>query len=388
MRSPRAPAAALLLFATSARGVSLFGFYSANLSATAGFSNLFQADSVADVQRAHAAGQRVLLLTYDAFFMSVPGRMVLRPDYEARWAALAAQAAPLLADGSLWGFNLGDELVWNCLDPANLTIAADAVRATFATSIIWYNEATPPLQSGIDSCGHKGLNVTVPTALDIFSTDIYHMDGKVDGWVEATVRPFYQTYIYPKLRSGQQVMLVPGSFGSNVNHFPNGTFVCNKTCYDAMCAHDALDFLAWAKADPLVVAIMPWNWAGCPPCNGSRWTPPDTCCMDELGTDVMPLAQATWAAVGREIIGSAPPPPLLPLLPARSGAANAAAAAAAEAETAMAPAPAASHGLPCKALRQYGGGGGLGRVGAGGGGEELWRPLRSDAVQESSEGAR
>ena len=373
MRGLLRPLAAALLAATSVRGVSLFGFYSADLSATAAFSNLFQADSVADVQSAHAAGQRVLLLTYDAFFTSVPSRMVLRPDYEARWAALAAQAAPLLADGSLYGFNLGDELIWNCLDPANLTVAADAVRASFATAVIWYNEATPPLQSGIDSCGHTGLNVTVPSSLDIFSTDLYHMDGEVDGWVEAHVRPFYEAYIYPRLRPGQQVMLVPGSFGSNVNHFPNGTYVCDKNCYDEMCAADALDFLAWAKADPKVLAIMPWNWAGCPPCNGSRWTPPDTCCMDELGTDVMPLARAAWAAVGREIIGGALPPPPPPPPPPPSGR-PAAAAAAAETAPAAAPPP-QTPSAPCKALRQYGGGR------AGGGKEEWWRPLRPDAAQ-------
>ena len=156
-RAPAAPRAlvAALLAAASAHGVSLFGFYSADLSATASYSNLFQADSVADVQRAHAAGQHALLLTYDAFFTSVPNRMVLRPDYAAAWDALAAQAAPLLADGSLWGFNLGDELVWNCLDPANLTVAADAVRASFPTAVIWYNEATPPLERGIDSAATR-----------------------------------------------------------------------------------------------------------------------------------------------------------------------------------------------------------------------------------------
>ena len=206
----------------------------------------------------------------------------------------------------------------------------------------------------------------MPAALDIFSTDIYHTDGELDGWVEAHVRPFYETYIYPRLQPGQQVMLVPGSFGSNVNHYPNGTYVCDKACYDTMCAHDALDFLSWAKADPKVVAIMPWNWAGCPPCNGSRWTPPDTCCMDELGTDVMPLAQAAWAAVGREIIGGAPPP-----LP-RPGqlAANAAAL------------PPHLPSAPCKALRQYGGGRGSGGSSIGGGKqEELWRPLLPDAAQ-------
>jgi hypothetical protein len=71
--------------------------------------------------------------------------MVLRADYAARWAALAETARAPLAAGWLLGFNLGDELVWNCLAPANLTIAAEAVRATFprGTAILWYNEATP-----------------------------------------------------------------------------------------------------------------------------------------------------------------------------------------------------------------------------------------------------
>lgn len=97
-------------------------------------------------------------------------------------------------------------------------------------------------------------------------------------------------------------MLVPGSFGSNVNHYPNGTFVCDKACYDAMCSHDAADFAAWAAADPRVVAVCPWNWAGCPGCNGSRWTPLHTCCMDELGTDVQPESSAAWAGIGARII--------------------------------------------------------------------------------------
>lgn len=32
-------------------------------------------------------------------------------------------------------------------------------------------------------------------ALDWFSVDIYHMDGLVEGWVDAHVRGFYQTYM-------------------------------------------------------------------------------------------------------------------------------------------------------------------------------------------------
>ena len=53
---------------------------------------------------------------------------------------------------------------------------------------------------------------------------------------------FYEKNIFPNLTASQKVMLVPGSFGSDVNHYPNGTEICNRTCYDAMCAKDAEDF--------------------------------------------------------------------------------------------------------------------------------------------------
>ena len=66
--------------------------------------------------------------------------------------------------------------------------------------------------------------------------------GPVDNWVNDSVTTFYDEYIYPLLTPTQKVMLVPGSFGSDVNHYPNGTEICNRTCYDVMCAQDAEDF--------------------------------------------------------------------------------------------------------------------------------------------------
>lgn len=302
----------LSLFAIShivrAIGASYFGYYSADLSANAEYSNLYQAASISDAFSAKAHGQNALLLTYDTFFTSVPNRMILAPDYVARWSALVESVAPLIANETIFGFNMGDELVWNCLAPENLTIVANTIRASFprGTAVLWYNEATPPIAGDYDSCGNTNLGFRIPTALDWFSTDIYHMDGTVSGWVDANVKSFYETYIFPNITAEQQVMLVPGSFGSNVNHYPNGTYVCNKACYDAMCAYDAADFATWAGSDPRVVAVAPWNWAGCPSCNGSRWTPPHTCCMDELGTNVQPQTAAAWETIGRDIIARAP----------------------------------------------------------------------------------
>ena len=45
----------------------------------------------------------------------------------------------------------------------------------------------------------------------------------------------------------------------------------------------------WGKADSRVAAIAPWNWGGCASCNGSRFTPSHTCCMDEIGAREQPL---------------------------------------------------------------------------------------------------
>lgn len=154
-----------------------------------------------------------------------------------------------------------------------------------------------------NSCQEPVPDYTIPSAVDWFSADIYHMSGPVTGWVNMYPRKFYETYIFPNLTATQKALLVPGSFGSNVNHYPNGTYVCDNHCYDVMCAQDANDFYAWAKADSRVAAIAPWNWEGCPGCNGSRWTPPHTCCMDEIGTVDQPLARAAWAQIGKSIIG-------------------------------------------------------------------------------------
>lgn len=290
-------AACAALFAILSRPAdakaTFFGYYSANLTANAPYSNLYQASSLADAIVGKANKQESLLLVYDALFVAGTRRLVLAPNYEAQWAALAAAARPFLANGTIFGFNMGDELVWNCLAPANLTIAVNLVRASFprGSATIWYNEATPPIASDIDSCGNTNIGYTIPTALDWFSTDIYHMNGVESGWVGSNVRSFYEAHIYPRLAPGQVVTVVPGSFGSNVNS------ACDKDCYDRMCAADAVDFAAWAEVDPLLVGIQPWNWAGCPSCA--------QCCKDELGTDVQPLATAAWAAIGAKIIAGA-----------------------------------------------------------------------------------
>ena len=84
-----------------------------------------------------------------------------------------------------------------------------------------------------------------------------------------------------------------------------------------MCARDADDFYAWASTDDRVAGVLTWNYGGCAACNGSHWTPPHTCCMDEIGSKDMPLAKAAWEAAGAKLIRAAgrPPAPAAPIIP-------------------------------------------------------------------------
>ena len=220
----------------------------------------------------------------------------LKPTWEAEWAALADVAKPLLANNSIFGFNLGDELVWNCLRPSELETAVNAIRASFprGSAIIYYNEATHPVSTRgqwlADGCPRNGGDFTIPTALDWFSVDLYHQpdkDGTVEGWVDANVKKFYDDFIFPNLTRTQSAFLVPGSYGSSLNK------LCDKDCYDKMCAHDAVDFYTWASNDHRIAGVMVWNWGGCGgPCDGPK---------DEIGTQDMPLARAAWQKIGLAI---------------------------------------------------------------------------------------
>ena len=289
-----------------------FAFYDDIPAETMSFTNLRLSVSASESVFTKALGLDSLLLVEDIFFST--SNRGMNPNWEQEWHDFLPQAKALISNQSIIGFNLGDELVNNCIPLDNVTSAANAVRKQFPRrsgppprgehAIIWYNEAAGPVRLNIsDKCGQKSTGpFVIPRALDWFSIDKYHMNGQTENWVNKNVKAFYEQYIYPRLSGNQRVVLVPGSFGSNVNHFPNGTYVCDKDCYDRMCSYDANDFYTWAK-DPAskVEVIAPWNWSGCKSCNGSHWTPPHTCCMDEIGTKDQPKSREVWERIGSEI---------------------------------------------------------------------------------------
>lgn len=287
-------ASALASLDAPAAAQRFFGFYGVNtdmLHTTQSFSNIVQVSSIDNAIAAMYYGQRSLLLVEGAFFT----KGHLRPDYAQSWANLATQSKPLLANGTLVGFNLGDELVWACTDPEAVSKAAAVVRSSFpvGSAIIWYNEAAilsnRPM---LDSCGNDVTSTfEIPHDLDWFSIDLYHFDGVVDDWVNSNVRAYYEKWIFPNLTKLQRVALVPGAYGSDHNKLPNGSYVCNRSCYDAMCATDSADYYSWAAQDDRVAAVLPWIWDGCPGCK-----------IDEIGAKDMPLTRSAWAEYGKKLI--------------------------------------------------------------------------------------
>ena len=77
------------------------------------------------------------VLTISEYF---PGLYTTTPDFKTKWEPVVPVLKALLANGTIFGFNLGDELVWSGMPPTNLVRYADAVRASFprGDAVIWY----------------------------------------------------------------------------------------------------------------------------------------------------------------------------------------------------------------------------------------------------------
>lgn len=108
------------------------------------------------------------------FIAYTPTGYILPGNYLQIWAQVKTIAEPLYANQTIIGFFLGDELVWNGLNMTAYYSYANLVRADFPDAIIWSNEATPPMESGVDFYGHH-LNYSVPPVLSWISVDLYHI---------------------------------------------------------------------------------------------------------------------------------------------------------------------------------------------------------------------
>ena len=218
-----------------------------------------------------------------------------RPNVAAVWESLVADnaLAAHFANGSVSGFFLGDELVFNGVLPQQLEDVAAMVRATFPRAFLYQNEAQRPLALGSDRCD-RPLNYSVARSLDALSVDVYDLQGPTPDFVRHVVRDgVYEKHVFPRLAANQTAFVMPGAFAST-NKFPR----CegNLSCFDAMCAAEAADWYAWAASDARVGGIYGWYWE----------TP--TCCHNaEIGLRDMPRCRAAWEAIGRNVTRAPPP---------------------------------------------------------------------------------
>jgi hypothetical protein len=210
----------------------------------------------------------------------------LKTNWRDEWSAARQHYAPMVANGTVGGFMLGDELVWQGCTVDALTTMAEVIHADFPSTPIYYNENVPVVLHGVNSAGYA-VNFTVPPAVTWFSFDYYHYDGATDETHVDTVREVYEQHVYPKLLPHQRVLLCPGAFAMPPGMPIPGGFACNMSCFDAMRASDAAFYFDWARADKRIVGLAAWEWndAG-----------------DRLGAMNLPQTRLAWGKIGRQIL--------------------------------------------------------------------------------------
>ena len=145
------------------------------------------------IRRGATVGLQHLLKVAPTFFERTPysselrGRLRLRANFTAAWQSLVDRhVAGLMEAGEIMGFQLGDELVWQGVDPVDVERAAREIRRTYVSvggsgwepigrkergltrcnhhhpdtqpdTIIWYNEARGPLR-GDDAHPGQGMD--------------------------------------------------------------------------------------------------------------------------------------------------------------------------------------------------------------------------------------
>ena len=105
--------------------------------------------------------------------------LILKSNYIQEWLNILPTINELYyVNKSIFGFFMGDELVWNGLDPNSLNIAVKLVRDNFTNATIYTNGATPPISSGKNYCGNNVSYSKISSYLDWFSIDMYHLNGQ------------------------------------------------------------------------------------------------------------------------------------------------------------------------------------------------------------------
>jgi hypothetical protein len=109
-----------------------------------GSANLCYVKNIGNIADANSRGFNVLLNVQP---LLIAGSQLV-PNVDTVWKNTAVQVAPFVTNGTLFGFFVGDELMWGGLPYSLLNYTINMIRTSFPKSIIYYNEAYPVFERG------------------------------------------------------------------------------------------------------------------------------------------------------------------------------------------------------------------------------------------------
>jgi len=196
---------------------------------------------------------RSLFAVHDIFFRNGQG---LNPTWRTEWTSAKVALKPFLAQGSVLGVFIGDELIsggkvtyaefMTCLE------AVSELKADHPSLFTWLNEGGTSWTEVFKKVG--GL----PAKLDIISLDDYSLSVQQH-------RSFYEQSIYPLMNSKQSAFLVPGAFATrgNSSWTSQSQWCCGgdtpEACDECM-VNRTQGFWQWALEDPRITGMAPWHW--------------------------------------------------------------------------------------------------------------------------------
>ena len=263
-------------------------------AAQSGFANLGASDDLRTLAAGASLGMAGLYrlqrhLTQRNWFPngSYAG-LNLTADYRERWAALSASLRPWVANGTVRGFHLGDELCWNGLPYEQLASLAEMVGGTewgaaAPPMIVYTNEAMGPIVCDVDYFGRRVGYAKVPDAVTWVSFDFYNPPASHVRWL-------YELHLYPKMAPHQRALLVPDASASAHRDPPPGWTVADMVAR-------AWEYFEWAASDSSgrVVGLNPWHWTTVEYREGGYW---------ELGIESVPELKQAWMQIGQAILAN------------------------------------------------------------------------------------
>ncbi len=154
----------------------MFGFYSQDVNITSyeAGSNLFLASDTESANIAKSRGMSSLFYTAQYFVITFdrqsPDLCKPRPSWQSDWSAFVI--TPLVTNGTVIGFWLGDELAGRCCTLDTIKLMAQTVKASISNSIVYYNEAATPLQEGKPCANIPQGGYYLAGAVELFGMDM------------------------------------------------------------------------------------------------------------------------------------------------------------------------------------------------------------------------